>query len=673
MKFKFTIALFLIVFSAKSQDFKFGKVSKEELMEKAHPLDSLADAAVLYRNEHVRFDYIQGDGFTQVKEVHERIKIYNKEGYKWATKRIKIYNETNAKKENLTKLKGYTYNLVNGKIEEDKLRKDGMFSEETNKYWKTESFTMPNIKEGAVIEYTYQIRSPFSAIDDIDYQYTIPINKFELDIKTPEYYMYNKLLNPRASYTPPIEESLDSKTIVFTNTNSNIGSTDLKPSRIKTTQSKESYRVNVLSSSCDNVPALKPEPFVDNVDNYRAKLIMELSAVKFPNQQLRPLSTNWDAVTKTIYSNDGFGGQLSKSGYFENDIDALVGGVEDPIQKAGMIYHFVKSKMQWNEFYGFTSDIGVRRAYKDGAGNVADINLMLTAMLRYAGIQANPVLVSTKNHGIPLFPTQQGFNYVICMVEHEGFNVLLDASSPYSSFNVLPARVLNWQGRVVRESGSSAWINLYPNSLSSEVTSLNVKINPDLTIDGKVRQQKTDYLAMDFRNKFANTSPDEYIKSIEKDNGELLVSDLQIENETAYTEPVKITYNYELENAVEDIGGNLYVSPMLFMASEENPFKQEKRQYPIDLTYPFSTKYMVNVMIPEGYAVESLPKSEKLDFNSNVGGFTYLVKENGSFLQLTIALDMRSPIIIAQDYEIFKKFYTRVIEKQSEKIVLKKL
>ena len=57
---------------------------------------------------------------------------------------------------------------------------------------------------------------------------------------------------------------------------------------------------------------------------------------------------------------------------------------------------------------------GTRKAYLEGEGNVADINLLLIAMLRSQGVDANPVLVSTRNNGIPLFPTRKGFNYVIC-------------------------------------------------------------------------------------------------------------------------------------------------------------------------------------------------------------------------------------------------------------------
>ncbi len=666
MKTTTTLLLFLIAFSVQSQNYKFGKVSKEELQENINPLDSSANATVLYRNESIWFDFSGESGFVQKRSVHERIKIYNKEGYKWATKKVRLYNKSNSSSEDLLSLKGYTYNLVDGKVEDDKLKKDGIFKEEVNKYWKTNSFTMPNIKDGCVIEYSYIISSPFLGIDDIDFQFTIPIKKFDLSVKTPEYFSYNKLLNPKAIYHPKLTDSKRARQESWTTRR------DITRSRdAGSYQSEIKFDENIINCNEENIPALKPEPYVSNIGNYKSKLSLELSAIKYPNEPYKTFSSSWESVTRTIYNNEDFGGQLSKTSYFKDDIDALVSGVGDIQQKTGLIFDFIRSKVKWNSFYGYTSDIGVRRAYKDGSGNVADINLMLIAMLRYAGINANPVLVSTRDNGIPLFPTRNGFNYVICLIESEGFNVLLDATAPFSTFNVLPTRTLNWQGRVIREHGSSTWINLTPMSPSMEATSLNAKINPDFSIEGKVRQQKLNYRAMSYRNAYAGLSDDGLIKNIEEDNAGLTVSEVNMENAKNSHLPLQLNYDYTLDNSIEEIGENLYFSPMLFLASEENPFKAESRKFPIDLSYPFSDKFMINIMLPEGYAIESLPQNEKLEFDG-IGDFTYLAQQNGAYLQLTIALNVTTAIILPQDYQNFKQFFSRIIEKQSEKIVLKK-
>jgi len=86
-----TFLLFLSVQIGFSQIFKLGKVSKQELEEKYYPSDSSAHAAILFEDRRTFFNYNQGTGFEQVTEVQERIKIYDEEGYKWATKMISYY------------------------------------------------------------------------------------------------------------------------------------------------------------------------------------------------------------------------------------------------------------------------------------------------------------------------------------------------------------------------------------------------------------------------------------------------------------------------------------------------------------------------------------------------------------------------------------------------------
>ena len=45
----YLIALLLIGGTAQAQNYKFGKVSKEEVQETAHPTNKDADAAILYK------------------------------------------------------------------------------------------------------------------------------------------------------------------------------------------------------------------------------------------------------------------------------------------------------------------------------------------------------------------------------------------------------------------------------------------------------------------------------------------------------------------------------------------------------------------------------------------------------------------------------------------------
>ena len=85
------LVLIFAYVSLQAQDYRFGKVSLEEVQEKQYPEDSEVNAAVLYREQKIYYELTKSTGFTLVTEVHERIKIYNKDGFDWATREISYY------------------------------------------------------------------------------------------------------------------------------------------------------------------------------------------------------------------------------------------------------------------------------------------------------------------------------------------------------------------------------------------------------------------------------------------------------------------------------------------------------------------------------------------------------------------------------------------------------
>jgi len=642
--------IFILSFSfLSSQNYKFGKISKEELQEKYHPKDSATSAAILYRNEDISFFYSYNEGFMQKRKVHERVKIYNKDGFDWATKKIYLYQGVNKYAETISGLKGFSYNLVDGKIEKDKLKSDGKFEEDYSEYTKIRSFTLPSVKEGTVIEYQYTITSARVNIDDIIFQFSIPVNKLDVSIETPEYYVYNKQSNFKAKFSPNITETSKSTTTPF------------------------DYKINVISVNEENIPAIRAEAYSGSINNYISKMAMELTATLNSMKLVdKTYSTNWEVVSKTIYESEDFGGQLRAFSIYKDDLESALDGITDDFEKAFVVEGLVKSKVKWNGRYGKYAENGIRSAYKEGKGNDADINLMLISMLRSQGVNANPVLVSTRNNGIPLFPTREGFNYVICSVEKDDMYLLIDATEQYSTNNILPQRVLNWKGRLIKDNKVSRWISIQPNKKSVESSILSVTINDDFSLSGKITKHFTDYTAYFYRNKYAGVTTEDHIKSLEKDKGDIEISSLSVKNIKNAFLPVDLSYEYELSDGVDEVGGKLYFSPLLFLATKENPFKLEERDYPIDFVIPYSDKYLVNIMLPEGYKAESLPASVILNFKDENVSFSYIIRASGKYLQLKAQLDIINPLILPTDYKGFKDFYSKIVEKQAEQIVLTK-
>lgn len=643
----------LVVAMVEAQNFKFGKVSTEEVLEEKHALEAEANAAVLYRKVDTYYEYHSSAGFTLVTKVHERIKIYNKEGFDWATREVRTYQDNNTR-EKISGIKGITYNYNNGKITEEKLNNEGIFEEELNQYQRSYKFTMPAVTQGSVIEFEYDLRSPFvTSIDDILLQYTIPINHIETTVSIPEFLVFKKHYNPRSPITFKISESKRNF--------STRGTTS------------EDYMQNIYSLSQENIPSLKEEAHIDHLSNYGAFIKWELAFTRFPNAPLENYSDTWEGVSKKIYSSGGYEAELSRTNFFQDDLDRILKGITPPELKTAKIFAFLKSKVKWNSFIGIHAWNGGRKAYKEGEGNVADINLLLTAMLRYAGLDANPVLVSTKDNGVPLFPTQKGFNYVIAGVQLAGQTVLLDATEPNAGFGELPTRARNWNGRLLINKETSDWVSLMPEKQSVNKTIISFQFDNEMNLKGKSVQVSDGLFAKSFRDNYKGLESDSYIQILEKDKGNIHISEVNTENYEVVGQQITQSYNFDLEDAMEMIGDKIYLKPLLFMTESENPFKADTRKYPVIFDYPAKEDRTANILVPEGFEVEFLPESSIVELNNGAGVFRYIATQNGNYLRVQSVLDMNNTVYTPEDYVSLKMFYGHLVEKHAEAIVLKKI
>lgn len=654
-------------FSLTAQNLKFGKVSKDELQEKTYGKDSTAVAAVLYRSHTTHYIYSQEDGFHVMTDVHERIKIYNKEGFDYATESIRLFRNGGTR-EKMMKLKANTFNLVDGKVVKTKLKKSDVFSEEVTKNITVEKFTMPNVEEGSIVEYQYSIDSPFaSSIDEIPLQYDVPIKKQDVEILIPEYYTFKPIVKGYLLLDP--KHTVTTGKIVST---SNSSSSGIRRSTSALASSSFEYEIKKTAYTMDNVPALTEEPYVNNMDNYRSSVNYELQYVKFPGESLKDYTSNWPSVIKSIYASDNFGKQLTYQKYFKEDLNTILANATGNLEKVGGVFFHVQKHMNWNGFYGYFAENGVRKAYKERSGNVADINLMLVSMLKAAGIKANPVLISTRNNGIPLFPTREGFNYVIAMVRMDEGVIFLDATDKYTGPNLLPIRALNWYGRVVSDTGNSETVSVFPAKPSPMIHTMNIDLGADGEITGKYRASHLNYNAYRYRSNAGQIAEEDYLTRLENEKGGLEISNYSVKNKAHIGKPIIESYDFSMDAQADVIGDKIYFNPLFYNTLKENPFKLEERHYPIDFAFPWQERYTMNITIPDGYKVLSKPEPSNLGMGEKMGGFTYKILEDGNKLRVIVDVKVNLPSIPAQYYPQVRELYKKMVEKEAEKIVLVK-
>lgn len=500
-------------------------------------------------------------------------------------------------------------------------------------------------------------------------QYDIPIKKLEVSIKVPEFLEFK--VTPSTYYPIAYKVGSDSQIVNYSNlertTNGWGGGVTSSKVNYGSTQIKEA----IYTISQENIPALKEEPYISSLDNYRAILDFEILAYRPTNGIPKFYNSSWEDVVKTIYESDRFGGQLKRSNYFKNDLELIKSQTNTTNELTVAIFEFIKHKFSWNEKNGFyTSEGGIRSAYQEGTGNVADINLTLVAMLQEAGINAHPVLLSTRSHGIPMNPTHEGFNYVIAAVELAGNYVLMDATDKHAAPNLLPIRDLNWFGRLVKEDGSSVQIPLYPSEHSEKNVKLSCNINTDGTIEGTMIANLSNVNAMIFREKFETLTEEEQKTKIESDYTNFEIQQLRINNLDDNYKNIQELVKFSAINQVDLINGKIYFSPLLFLAESENPFKLDERNFPVDFATPWLEDYRISIKIPQGYQVESLPEEMAIGLSSGLGSFIIKTEVIKDKIEVIYQAKMNKAVIPSNIYPELKKQYELAIAKQQEKIVI---
>lgn len=653
------IVLIVFIFKTSAQNLELGKVSKAELEEKFHKIDTSAVAAILFKKAKTTYNYTSTNGFAIITEFSIKIKIYKKEGLKWADFEIPYYvGYEKLKDENVIILNAYTYNLEDGKITKEKVSDESKFKEKTNEFWQTKKITFPNVKVGSIIELKYQYKSEnLSELPVFQYQYKIPVNYAQYITEIPTFFLFNVVQIGFVKVS--FDDKLEQVSLRYDNEYGQ--SESLNYQQIKT------------KYEAINVPQLIDEEYVRNMNNYYSKIEHELKTVQFPNQPPKQTASSWESVVKSIFDSEDFGGELNKSAYFINDLKRIINNIDSKELRLKIIYEYVKNKMYWNGDLGFFTKKGLVSAYNENSGNVAEINLMLIAMLKMGGIDTNPILLSTKRNGVTMFPNKSKFDYVIASVDLDDKHYLLDATDKYCSINNLPIRDLNDKGRLINKDGSSSELDLMTghNSINKMIISAN--IDEFGQVAGQVVNTFFDFEAVKFRENFSGVSQESNIENLEKKYSGFEIENYELINDKLVYEPVIEKYTIKNKNFGEIIGDRIYFSPMLCFALVQNPFKQNNRQFPVNFSFPTKNKYLISINIPKGYRIESFPESISIGIDQKHVAFAFSISANAEQITINSNLDINSSVIPAEDYDNLKQLFKLIIEKQSEKIVLKKL
>ena len=434
MKQKALSLFFLLAMSCLTvvaQQMKYGKPSDEELRMTVYEADSSAEAVVLCRLTEVVYTIQQSSFLLDYKERF-RIKVLKPEGVRFAKvvipyQQMVSINTIGGTKvtakalpkpggssdsyfegegvsmvegvfgadadESVEDIRAVAVNMDGSKAVKTHLKKSDIVKTKIDEHNYQVEFTVPNVKEGTVIDVEYSIHSPlFWQLRDWHAQCEIPVVFARLDMDIPSYLIYN------------IEDH-GIQRLTYT---CNAGSM-----KFKLVNDPLSNPVTIVTNhyiyTGRNLKGMPKDDYVWNVNDYCAGVTAELKTYRLPGMSEMDFARTWEQIDEMILGADPFNLQLNAHSPLQQELqEAHIQDIANQQERAAAVYQLVMKHVTWNGKYELWPQ-PTKEVLQQGTGNNADINMLLIQSLKDVGLEATPVVLRSRDQGkMPYnFPSYQ--------------------------------------------------------------------------------------------------------------------------------------------------------------------------------------------------------------------------------------------------------------------------
>ena len=622
----------------------WGEFKLEELQMKNWASDTSAPAAVLGDMGSINMGEIEGYyGF--YLNVHRRIKIFKKEAFHYANQTIQVRTKDN--RQFVREVQAQTIAPNGMKYLVDK---KSIVYEKLNKDVTIIKFTFPNVTEGCILEYKYerQNKGGLFELQDWYFQEAIPVRFSVLNLDLMSNYEYVSLFQG--------EKNLKSTKPIYDKNNN---------------RTTTSYYV-------ENQPALKNEGFVTSIKNYLTYMRFQLAKIYKGGGIIEEVMSSWDKTADDLLSEDQIGRKYLKKSNYKKVAEAAKTAYNASDSTRAIIqklYDWVNQNIEWNKYYNIWSADSPNDTWEKRKGDRGDINFLLLALLRDAGIEANPILLSTREHGVHYitYPILDQFDHALVYVElPNNQTMLLDAGEPNLPIGLPSEQSLNSQGWLMKKK-EQRWLDIKP-PISAQTVLALFDITENGSFKGTLNSSYKGYLGAEQRDIFkGDTTGKNKVIYLKTKNPDWQIQDLTCNNLEKPNEALKEAITLQIANVAQVNEDLMYIKPTIKSGWETNPFKMEDRTYPVEMPYPTNYQYVLTLTIPEGYKVEELPKNLNLSLPPDDARFVYQTSSDEKTIRLTVRIQINRTVYAAESYKFLKTFFAQISTKLEDMIVLRKI
>ncbi len=313
--------------------------------------------------------------------------------------------------------------------------------------------------------------------------------------------------------------------------------------------------------------------------------------------------------------------------------------------------------------------------WSHGYGDGNDLALLFLALVRAAGIQADPVIVSTRDthffNARMMNPAE--LNSYVVLVTLDGKQQYLDPGIALAPYGMLPWSETATIGLRLDKNGGT-WISTpLPDAKESRIDrTARLKLNLGGTLEGKVTVTYTGQEALWRRQEEMledDTDRKQFLENALKADIPVGV-DVELINRPEWdgASPLVAEYDLKVQGWAAAAGQRALLPMGLFGARDKKAFVHATRTYPIYFNFPYETGDDISITLPDNIQVSTVPKPGTADKTTLV--FSESAEAKNGSLVLHRDVSVKLTLVKTKFFDTVQDFFQTVRSGDDEQVIL---
>jgi hypothetical protein len=318
----------------------------------------------------------------------------------------------------------------------------------------------------------------------------------------------------------------------------------------------------------------------------------------------------------------------------------------------------------------------VEDVWKSGSGSGGEITWLYLALVRAAGLEAYPVMVSRRNEYffMPQIMDPHRLDDNIVLVKLNGKDTFYDPGTAYTPFGMLPWPETGVKGlRLDKDGGAWVTTGVPDSSVSNIARRADLKMTDQGALEGKATVTFSGLEALSIRLELRNqdeTARTKYMEDLVREFIPVIIDvDLKNKPDWSSSSPTLVgEFEIKVQGWASAAGHRALIPVGLFGAPEKHVFEHNFRVHPIYFDFPTGRIDDVTIELPLDWKVNSVPAAHKDE--GKVCSYNTTAENNKGTLHLTRNLNINVLVLDVKYYGALQNFFQMVKSGDEQQIVV---